>query len=263
MFKDNFSRYEFKFPLSYDDMDRMIDDLLPYVRSDEHVNEYGIYTISSIYLDNEQLQCYYETINNDFFRQKVRLRVYGNKNTEDSPAFLEIKGKIDGLVVKRRVKMRLGDAMAFIRECNEKKYDCDILKYESTNPQILNELRQVIVSKNLKPVNVVSYERLPLVALEDKGLRITFDFLLRTRGDELDLTKGTHGKSACPEKVAVLEIKTEKSLPYWLVKILSKYNYRNQTFSKYCSHFAPMRVNVKQNKEENRGELKNVRKLFE
>ena len=262
MFKDNFSRYEFKFPLSYDDMDRMIDDLLPHVKADEHVNEYGIYTISSIYLDNEQLQCYYETINNDFFRQKVRLRVYGKHNTAESPAFLEIKGKIDGLVVKRRVRMRLGDAMAFIDECVEKKYDFDIEKYESTNPQILKELRQVIVSKNLKPVNVVSYERLPLVALEDKGLRITFDFLLRTRGDELDLAKGTHGEKTCPKNVAILELKTEKDLPYWLVKILGKYNYRNQTFSKYCSHYAPMRVTVKQ-KNDDEGDLKNVQKLFE
>jgi hypothetical protein len=152
--------------------------------------------------------------------------------------------------------------VAFIGECVEKKYDFDIEKYESTNPQILKELRQVIVSKNLKPVNVVSYERLPLVALEDKGLRITFDFLLRTRGDELDLAKGTHGEKTCPKNVAILELKTEKDLPYWLVKILGKYNYRNQTFSKYCSHYAPMRVNVEQ-KNDDEGDLKNVQKLFE
>ena len=69
----------------------------------------------------------------------------------------------------------------------------------------------------------------------------------------------------CPEKVSILEVKTEKSLPYWLVKILGKYGYRNQTFSKYCSHYAPMRVSVRESnsENENKGELKNVPRILE
>lgn len=260
MFKDNFSRYEFKFPLSYDDMDRLIDDLLPWIEPDEHVNEYGIYTISSIYLDNAARQCYYETINNDYFRQKVRLRVYGRKNTEDSVSFLEVKSKIDGLVVKRRVQMRLGDAMRFLAACSREGYDFDLAAYPSSSLQILKEIRQVTVSKSLVPVNVVSYERLPYVVKEDRNLRITFDFNIRTRGDRLDLTQGTDGKPACPEKVSILEIKTEKAIPFWLVQILGKYEYRNQTFSKYCSHYEAMRVRVRESGfgKERKGELKNV-----
>ena len=150
-----------------------------------------------------------------------------------------------------------------MNECIRKGYDFDLSRYESTNSQILSELRHVIVSKQLKPVNVISYERMPFASIDDKGLRITFDFNIRTREDELDLTKGTAGKLVCPEKVSVLEVKTEKSLPYWLGEILGKYGYRNQTFSKYCSHYAPMKINVVINENQHKGELKNVSKFLE
>ncbi|MBP1587145.1 MAG: polyphosphate polymerase domain-containing protein [Clostridia bacterium] len=242
MFLDNFSRYEFKFPMTYADMDLLIGEINPYVAPDEHVNEQGIYSISSIYLDNAARQCYYETVNNDFFRQKVRLRVYGLHNDGDSPAFLEIKGKIDGLVVKRRVRMTVDSAMRFIGECVDKGNGFDLSRYRSTNTQILEELRRVIVAKSLRPVNVVSYERLPFVCLSDPDLRITFDYNVRTRGEDLDLTHGTYGERSCPEGVAILEVKTSKAIPYWLVEILGGFGYRNQTFSKYCSHFAPQPV---------------------
>jgi len=228
--------------MTFDDTFSLIKDITPYVHPDENVDENGIYTISSIYLDNPQKQCYYETINNDYFRQKVRLRVYGKKNDENSVSFLEIKGKIDGLVVKRRVKMVLKDAMAFINECHEKGYDFDTGKYKSTNPQILKELRQVIVSKNLTPVNVISYDRYPYVCTADPDLRITFDYNITTRGEDLDLTKGVYGKPSLPADVSILEVKTSKAIPHWLVEILGKYGYRNQTFSKYCSHYSPQNI---------------------
>ncbi|MBR5006581.1 MAG: VTC domain-containing protein, partial [Clostridia bacterium] len=167
MFKDNFSRYEFKFPMTYRDVDRLIGELLAYVEPDEHVGPEGIYTISSLYMDNDRLQCYYETINNDYFRQKVRLRVYGAHNVPESPAYLEVKSKIDGLVVKRRVKMTLADAMDFCDKCVTKGYEFDAGLYKSTNPQILEEVRRVIVSKDLHFVNCVSYDRIPYFCSAD------------------------------------------------------------------------------------------------
>ncbi len=251
MFKDNFSRYEFKFPMTYYDMDCLIGDLRPYVHPDENADANGMYFISSIYMDNNRLVCYYETINNDYFRQKVRLRVYGLKNDGNSPAFLEIKGKIDGLVVKRRVRMKLADAEKFVQDCVENGMNADTTNYQSTNPQILKEIQYVIVSKNLHNVNVVSYDRLPFVCTDDPDLRITFDFNIRTRGDDLDLTHGTYGKKTAPDGVAILEIKTSKAIPAWLVKILANYGYKNQTFSKYCSHFAPNNVMLADDKAGN------------
>ena len=170
---------------------------------------------------------------------------------------MELKTKIDGLVVKRRVLMKLADAVAFIDECITKGVDADT-GYKCSNPQILKEIKHVIIRKQLKPVNVISYERLPLVSVEDSALRITFDFNIRSRGDNLELTHGTGGELRIPKEVAVLEVKTNKAIPFWLTKILAKYKYRNQTFSKYCSHYAPMRILSEINTRKKEGENNNV-----
>ncbi|MBO4327316.1 MAG: polyphosphate polymerase domain-containing protein [Clostridia bacterium] len=269
MFTDNFCRYEFKFPVSYDVMNAMLEDLSPYVEKDAYANRHGFYCLSSIYFDNDTDQCYHETMNGQKYRQKIRLRVYrsagdmsaasGVENVVDEqiggnePSYFEIKAKINGLVVKRRVKMKLADAMAFT-EFTQKQIDEDIdvrsiltaenteelRRFSPSNLQILRELQFIIVSKKLRPRNVVSYERLALFVKNDPELRITFDLNIRTRGTELDLSKGTGGKLSCPENVAVLEIKTGKEVPLWLVKIVSKYGYRNKTFSKYCSYYVNM-----------------------
>ncbi len=269
MFTDNFCRYEFKFPVSYDVMNAMIEDLTPYVEKDKYANRHGFYCLSSIYFDNDIDQCYHETMNGQKYRQKVRLRVYRSagemsaasgvdnvvdeKIGDDEPSYFEIKAKIDGLVVKRRVKMKLGEAMAFT-EFTGKQIDegadaaqilsdeneAELKKFNSSNPQILKELDFIIVTKKLRPRNVVSYERLAMFSKDDPELRITFDLNVRTRGDELDLAKGTGGKLSCPENVAILEIKTGKEIPLWLVKLVAKYSYRNKTFSKYCSYYVNM-----------------------
>ena len=269
MFTDNFCRYEFKFPVSYDVMNAMMDDLCPFVVKDPYANQHGFYCLSSIYFDNDTDQCYHETMNGQRYRQKIRLRVYRSagdlsaaagidavKDEQiggDEPSYFEIKAKINGLVVKRRVKMKLRDSMAFTaftqKQIEEGTDPLTVLssenletlkQFNSSNPQILRELQYIIVSKKLKPRNVVSYERLALFSKDDPELRITFDINIRTRGDELDLAKGTAGKLSCPEKTAVLEIKTGKEVPLWLVKLVSKYNYRNKTFSKYCSYYVNM-----------------------
>lgn len=237
LFTENFARYEFKFPITYDNMDRLLDDLMPYVEQDANTDESGYYTISSIYMDNDNWDCFYETINKDKYRQKVRLRVYGNTSDENSPSYFEVKSKFKGLVLKRRVKMVLKDAMAFMSACSNGE-NPNVDDYPCSNRQILKELKHIIERKHLKPVVVVSYERLALFDKEDPSLRITFDVNIRTRDYDVDLTKGTHGDVVSPDETAILEVKTDKHMPYWLSKILAKFDYRNQTFSKYCSHFS-------------------------
>jgi len=127
--------------------------------------------------------------------------------------------------------------MNFINDCINKKE----IKYDEvkcSNLQILKEISSLIKVKSLVPVNVVSYERLALYSKDDETLRITFDTNVRTRGDNLDLMTGTYGNLTSGEGIAILELKTSANLPVWLVHILGKYGYRNQTFSKYCSHYS-------------------------
>ena len=247
---ENFSRYEFKFPVSFDVMEQMLEDLKPYVSIDQHADSNGCYTISSIYLENEDLDCFAETMNGVDYRQKVRLRIYGT-NTDKS--FIELKSKYNGLVIKRRAVLPLSEAMDFLRQTEKQINDGweknDIFtddnqkwleSFNVSSCQILKEIQYAIISKRLKAKNVVSYERVALFDKSSPELRITFDFNIRTRWMDLDLAHGSYGDEVNPPKVAVLELKTGKKLPLWLVQIVSKYGYRNQTFSKYYSHYVKM-----------------------
>lgn len=267
---DNFSRYEFKFPVTFETMEQLLRDFKPFVAIDEYANPAGFYCLSSIYYDNEEKQCYHETMDGVLYRQKVRLRVYrsaGNmakaegleavhdeELSDDMNSFLELKCKYNGLVLKRRVKMKLSDSMRFIDYTNKlidegtvTKQDLlsqerltELKDFKSSNVQILRELLYAIVTKRLKPESVVSYERLALYSKDDPSLRLTFDFNVRTRTDELDLRKGTGGKLSTEPDIAILEIKTGKEIPLWLSRIVAKYGYMNKTFSKYCSTFVEM-----------------------
>ena len=246
MFVDNFCRYEFKFPVTYDTMNEMLKDFEPYVIMDSY-GENGWYTISSIYFDNNMKQCYYETMNGDLFRQKVRLRVYGEINDSSAISFFELKMKIKGMVIKRRVSMKLCDALEFTKKCQE-NIDFNVEDYPSTNPQILSELKHVIQTKHLAPANVVSYDRCAMIVKDDPDVRITFDTKIRTRATDIDLRSGSYGQNVIDENKVVLELKSSKNLPVWLIKIIEKYNYRNLMFSKYCEHY-----NYKRRDAENAG----------
>ena len=89
-----------------------------------------------------------------------------------------------------------------------------------------------------------------------------FDFNVRSRSDDLDLTHGTDGERRIPKQVAVLEIKSGKALPLWLIKILDKYKCRSQAISKYCLHYKPVESISEIIIDENKGDFNNVNSVY-
>ena len=65
------------------------------------------YTISSVYFDDPQRRLYYQTLDREPYRYKLRLRVYGDAK-RDSASFFEIKSKYLGRSQKRRLCLSLG-----------------------------------------------------------------------------------------------------------------------------------------------------------
>jgi hypothetical protein len=211
-------------------------DLRTFTESDDFGDIHGRYTISSIYFDNDDKQCYYETLNKQAFRQKLRLRVYNSCDTENN-AFFEIKMKEKGLVRKRRTSILIKDAEDLLDKINnneEKLLDL----VECSNKQILKEILFLISFRDLRPAALVSYDRLALSAKEESDLRITFDSAIRSREKELQLTKGSFGSPVVNDNTVIMEIKTGSNVPLWLAHLLAKYNCKEQSFSKYCLHYS-------------------------
>ena len=62
------------------------------------------YPVHSLYLDSEDLVLYWNTINGNKNRYKLRLRFYDNRS--DAPVYFEIKRRVNDAILKQRGAVR-------------------------------------------------------------------------------------------------------------------------------------------------------------
>ena len=223
-----FSRKEQKYLINRKQYNELVEELAPYMRDDKNgVN--GRYTVSSLYFDNPQKDIYFETKNKVKYRQKLRLRVYGDIE-QNMKAFFEIKQKHGKVVNKRRLTVPLEEANRYLMSGG----GGDLTGYQVSNLQVLREIDYFLKFYGLQPEMVVSYDRHALHGQDDANLRMTFDLNLRCRKDELNLAKGSHGDFFIDPDLVVLEVKVDHSVPLWLARILQKLACEQRSASKFC-----------------------------
>ncbi|WP_223701248.1 polyphosphate polymerase domain-containing protein [Sutcliffiella deserti] len=229
MAKEIFTRYELKYLIPNEVYLKLAEAILPYTRFDSFGEE-GKYNIVSLYFDSPNNDIYYETRNKLFFRQKLRLRVY-DKVTRTDSAFFEIKQKYKNVVNKRRTKISLQDAYRYLdQEGSSLPTNLAI-----SNPQIMNEVHSFRNLYKLKPEVVVSYDRQAFQGIYDDDLRITFDFNLTCRSQDLHIENGSYGTHFVEPGLVILEVKVTHSVPLWLSRLLSDLECPRKSVSKFCT----------------------------
>ncbi|WP_096190312.1 polyphosphate polymerase domain-containing protein [Evansella halocellulosilytica] len=224
-----FSRYEIKYLIPFDTYEKLAELLEKRMVFDKYGNSEGKYNIISLYFDSPDKKIYYETRNKNRFRQKLRLRIYNSATVHDQ-AFFEIKKKYKKRVNKRRTSIKLRDAYAYIYD--QVKTD---QKIDVSNEQIFHEIDSFRSLYNLKPENIVSYDRQAFVGVADADLRITFDYNLKCRNEDLRIENGPEGTHFVDPNLVVLEVKVNHSVPLWLSKLLSELNCPKKSVSKFCT----------------------------
>lgn len=179
-------------------------------------------TICNIYFDNKEKDLTINSLEKPLYKDKVRLRSYGIPSL-DSNVFLEIKNKYDGIVGKRRIMIKLKDYYDYIEG-----------KYNNDN-QIMKEIDYLFKYYKLEPFKYVGYHRFSYIDKETEKIRITFDDNLTGRGYDLKLEKGLFGDKCFNNDEIIMEIKTENSMPLWLVNALSELKIYPVSFSKLGS----------------------------
>jgi len=228
-----FKRYELKYLLTRAEYVALREAILPWMNYDTYGNPEGKYNIVTLYYESNDKKIYFETMNKLRFRQKLRLRVYDEVDLS-SNAFIEIKQKFKNVVNKRRTVIPLGEAYQILN----KPYDEElIVDMNASNPQILREALHFKDLYSLKPATVVSYDRQAFsgTAEMEKDLRVTFDYNLMCRSQDLALENGPDGFSFVDYDTVILEVKVSNSVPFWLARILSDFNFSQQGFSKFCT----------------------------
>ncbi|HTF87820.1 MAG TPA: VTC domain-containing protein, partial [Planctomycetota bacterium] len=119
-----FNRYELKYLVSHATGQAFQADLAGYARPDPHSDPEHGYPVYSLYWDSKDFDFFWEKIDGQKYRRKLRLRRYAN----DGGAFIEIKQRIDRTVQKRRVRMPLEKAARIFTSSgidNEAAYEID------------------------------------------------------------------------------------------------------------------------------------------
>ena len=186
----------------------------------------GYYKISSLYYDSSDLKCYWEKLDGESFRRKVRVRTYGAHPEE---AFLEIKQRLNLTVQKRRCRATLAEVterMAAI--CNG--------RLDSALDPVYDEVFVLARRYRLEPKMIISYQRAAFFDKYKADLRITLDRNIRCRHVGLDLaTHRTRGRFAVPPTMVLLEVKFNEVIPAWLCTCLNRLDFQVQRLSKYCA----------------------------
>ena len=153
------------------------------------------------------------------YKEKIRLRSYGIPKLNDK-IFFEIKKKYHGIVYKRRETLTLKKAYDYLEK---DKYN---------DSQIMKEIDYCFKKYKLEPSLYLAYDRYSYID-EDKNFRLTFDYNIRSRTNDLKLDSGDHGDYLLNNNNYIMEVKCLNAMPLWFCDILSKLKIYPISFSKY------------------------------
>lgn len=214
-----FKRTEQKYLLDQEQYDYLM------TRMENHIekNKFFYSQIYNIYFDNDNYDLVRTSIEKPLYKEKIRLRSYGIPTLDDY-VFLEIKKKYKGVVTKRRVELPLRKVYEYLKTGKLPIYT-----------QIMKEIDYCFQKYQLHPVLFLAYDRFSYQDKENPDFRITFDFHLRSRKEDLKLELGDGGNLFFKEPKYIMEVKANHALPLWFVELLSDLKLYQTSFSKYGS----------------------------
>lgn len=215
---DKFERYETKYLLPTKCAKELIELIESYIIKDEYPN----YSIYNIYYDTHDSQLIRQSLDKPEYKEKLRVRSYSQETTNPN-VFIELKKKFNGTVFKRRIQCALKEAINVL----------NLNQTMDNDSQIAHEIDYFRKKYQLEPKVYLAYDRIAYQAIEDEELRITFDYNIHARSEELSLNDSPKDISLLDSDLFLLEIKSTSAYPVWLTHALSQLHIYPTSFSKY------------------------------
>lgn len=226
-----FNRFELKYLIGRDQIAAVRSDLAERLDIDPHSRN-GSYGVWSLYYDTAELRFYWEKIDGIRFRRKLRIRHYGEPASIESgtPVYVEIKQRVNRVTQKRRLRLEYRAATALV---NERRLPA----LEAHRDRVIaGEVAGLVGEHDLRPTAITGYHRLALIGREtDSGLRLTFDTHLRGRTTDLELHSPVETGPVLDPELAIVEVKVNERVPYWLTDKIARHNMQLIRISKYCT----------------------------
>ena len=232
-----FNRFELKYRITARERDAILPVILAHMRPDREGDPSGVYRVTSLYYDTVDLSCYRAKLDGVNFRRKLRIRRYGELDTDpNAEVMVEIKQRINRTTQKRRVLLPVSEAYALCEGGIDRDFD------DPLDRAVGEEVRFLAGAQQLGPKCVISYTRRAFVgSAYEPGLRITFDRDLRVADASSGLAPNPYQLTFLPADHAILEVKTNEVIPVWVTRLLAAHSIGVVRFSKYCAGLARLR----------------------
>lgn len=224
------NRREFKFVLKPGLLDAVRASVAEHLVVDRGATE-G-YPVISEYFDSVDRNSYWQKVFGVPNRRRVRGRVYGRADGSIPPStFIEVKHKLDGTTVKRRVTMN----MERLREFSAGTIPEEPLKADEG--RVLAEVHSLVTGGETSPVVQIRYLRYAYDSGPEGLIRITFDTGLCCRFRLLPLVPddADFELPLLEPGASIMEVKTIGAVPSWFRTIIGKYGLIPRGFSKYAA----------------------------
>ncbi len=231
--KLHFARFEFKYVLPQPLREELESELRYFLEFDPYVESRPNhqYFVRSLYFDDPFYSCFQDKVDGLHTRAKFRVRTYTDDPDDSTPQFMEIKGRVNNLVLKHRtpldssngIKLDYGDGLS--NKLLQIMSPCDVRR----------QFEFELFRKRLRPVALVDYVRRPYFSRFDPEFRLTFDSELRgTMTRALFPGKGSPQSRRMLPGYTVMEVKFRRHIPSWFHRLIQSYELRRISVSKIC-----------------------------
>jgi hypothetical protein len=235
MFRDRMqaSRYELKYLISETKAQRVRDFVLSYL----NIDEYGVgqpdysYSVHSLYLDSDDLQIYWRTINGDKNRYKLRLRYYSEK--PGTPVFFEVKRRMKDIIQKQRGGVRHEAVPRLL--AGHFPEPGDLISQNPAHLVALQRFIRLMMDVNASPRAHIYYKREAYVS-DDDEVRVTMDREVLTEPNlsgriKTGMAEPVHSYAG----FVILELKFTNRFPVWFSDLVRMADTMQTGAAKYVS----------------------------
>lgn len=220
-------RFEFKYLLKENDLDKLRGSLKNFVIEDPHTDEkMSFYQVNSLYFDDRNFSSYYEKAAGLKARKKYRIRTYGDILKRTDKVFLEIKKRDETIIFKDRSYINKDKIKNVLENGAYELLD-------EGEPSVNQQFISAFLTRRLKPVVLISYKREAYFDKRNLSFRITLDQKINAKkSDEINFD--TKDSSEIFPGLAVIEVKFNRIMPSWFGILIKSHNLIKISFSKYC-----------------------------
>jgi hypothetical protein len=235
------SRFELKYVITESCARAVRDFALSYLAPDPHADpSKGCeYPVNSLYLDSPGLALCKSTMHGHKNRFKLRIRYYDD--APDGLAFLEIKRRLNDVILKQRCSVRK-TSVARILNGHFPGRD-DIVDTSPRGHAALTEFCSLCARINALGQVFVCYVREAYVSPASNSVRLTFDrrvYGTRYNGSGLLTAVGDRAYPEVPG--VILEIKFTDRFPVWMRHMCRALNLVRQSMAKYVECATALRI---------------------